>query len=44
MLVDITDSEAGISESDPDDGRIFHWLEFVVYFGMMFSAGVFLCV
>ena len=44
MLVGITDSEAGDSESDPDDGRIFPWLEFVVYFGMVFSAGVFLCV
>lgn len=44
MLVGITESEAGDSESDPDDGRIFHWLEFVVYFGMVFSAGVFLCV
>lgn len=44
MLVGITDSEAGDSESGPDDGRIFHWLEFVVYFGMVFSAGVFLCV
>ena len=38
MLVDATDSEAGISGSDSDDGRISRWLELVVYFGMMFSA------